>query len=377
MTKKLLTVTLIYCFFFAGNAFAFKQPNNKGQHTRTPVAMKDTLRTKWVTKLKKEKAITRRPYQFASPVIEDGMLYVGAASGYFYSIDLKKGKRLWDVKLDSGVYGEASGDNEYIYVADRKGVVYAIRKADGKIEWRTETNSEISSKPIVTGDTLYLSTTLKQVVAINRSGGGVKWQTQKIGSIPQMTIKGSSSPLLYNGRLYVGYADGMFYSYNALNGNIEWVKMLASRGADFVDVDTSPIIKDDTIFVSIAEGKTFALDPDNGNIIWSAQAGGSNDPYLAGDVLYASGLSKMSALDPSSGAVLWERTLDEPEISSPVVQGDKVVFMSTVDKIYILNRNTGDITYKRFLGKGCFGKPLLFEDTIYILGNSSALFSLR
>jgi len=347
------------------------------QGNYVPRAIKEAVRIKWVTKLKKEKLITRRPYQFTSPVVDGDVIYIGAASGFFYAIDAKKGGKIWTTKLKSGVYADASVDDTYVYAVDREGTVYAIRKGTGKIEWQTGLETEISSTPIVTGDTIFVASTLKQVFAIDKNGGGKRWQTQKIGSLPPMTIKGASSPLLYNGGIYVGYADGMFFCYNASNGNIVWTKLLADRGSDFMDIDSAPVVLNGTMYVSTVEGKTIALNPSTGDIIWTASVGGPNDIIIDEGVLYAAGNEKLSAVDPLSGKILWEQKFDVPEISSPAVMGELLMLASTNGKLYVVDKKTGETKYERFLGKGSFGRPVVAKNNIYILGNTSRFFCLK
>lgn len=336
-----------------------------------------TLHTKWVTKLKKEKLITRRPYQFSTPVFSDSKIYVGTSSGYFYAIDSEKGLKDWRIKLAGGVYSEPAVEGNNIYAADRKGIVYSIAKDSGKIEWQVETGAEISSKPIVTEDTLYFATMLRQIVALSKNGTGKKWQTTKTGTLPQMTIKGSSSPLLYNGNIYVGYADGMIMCYKASDGNPIWARQLSRRESMFVDVDTSPLIDNGVIYISSSDGRTYALNPLNGETIWEINKGGPND--LANDLnyIYISGNGRLSAVKKDSGILVWEQDFQEPEISAPVLKDGYIAVASTKDKIYVVSAESGDIKFKRFLGKGCFGKPIIIENMLYILTNSSRLFALQ
>ena len=370
-SSKIIAVTILLFSMFTSSAYGYVSSPYK------PHAIKDAVRIKWVTKLKKEKLITRKPYQFTSPVVDGDVLYIGAASGYFYAVDAVRGGKIWSIKLKSGVYADAAVDGGYVYAADRKGIVYAIRKDTGAIEWQSDAGAEISATPLIVGDTIIVATTLKQVMAIDKNGGGKKWQTQKIGSLPPMTIKGASSPILYNGNIYVGYADGMFFCYSSADGGIVWTKLLSDRGADFMDIDSAPIVKDGVLFVATAEGKTIALNPSSGEEIWTASAGGANDLVMDDNIIYSAGNSKLAALEANSGIVVWEQKFDAPEISSPVVRDDCLILLSTTGKLYVVNKKTGEVQYSRFLGKGSYGRPVVHENNIYVLSNKSRLFCLK
>ncbi|MBI2342531.1 MAG: PQQ-binding-like beta-propeller repeat protein, partial [Deltaproteobacteria bacterium] len=139
---------------------------------------------------------------------------------------------------------------------------------NGQIEWQIETGEEISSKPAVDNDVIYVATTQKHIVALDKFGRGKKWQTSKVGSLQQITIKGSSSPLMYNGNIYVGYADGTFNCFKASNGELVWSKQLSDRASQFVDVDSTPLILDGVIYVASMDGKTHAISPADVSVIW-------------------------------------------------------------------------------------------------------------
>ncbi len=341
------------------------------------LALQPPLHVKWTTKLKKENIFRRRPYQLASPMIDNGVLYVGSAKGIFYALKLENGHKIWNTKLIDGIYGEATADGDELYVADRKGNVYCLNKATGKIEWQVDTGVEISSKPIVTEDTVYFSTALKQIVALNKIGTGIKWQTTRVGTLPSMTIKGTSSPVLYNGNIYVGYGDGMFYCYNASDGSVVWSKQLSNKSSQFIDVDSTPLIIDGIIYVASVSGKTFALGASDGRSVWLADKGGANAVATDGDHIFTTGNGVLASLDKASGVQRWERNLNELEISQPVYKDGVIFVASTTDKIYIVDSGTGEIKYKRFLGKGTFGKPILEGSVLYILSNSSHVFALQ
>jgi outer membrane protein assembly factor BamB len=338
---------------------------------------KPPVRLKWVTKLKKEKVVTKRPYQFASPVMAENVIYVGAASGFFYALSPKTGFKIWHTKLKGGVYSEPYVDADSIYVADRKGIVYALNKKDGHIEWQIETGEEISSKPAVDGDVIYVATTQKQIMALDKYGRGKKWQTSKVGSLPQMTIKSSSSPAIYNGSIYVGYADGTFNCYKASDGELVWSKQLSDRASQFIDIDGAPLILDGIIYISSMDGKTHAVNPMDGSIIWQADRGGPNDVVTDGEKLYIVGGGRLAAADLKNGNILWEQDFHEIETSSPAVKDGFLSLISTKEKLYIVDSQTGEIKYKRYLGKGSFGKPIVSGDILYILTNSSSVFALQ
>ncbi len=336
------------------------------------------IRQKWVTKLKKEKFITPRPYQYSTPAITEDVVYVGTMRGEVYALQAKSGKKLWDTRLSSSIYAEPVVNGTSVYVADRKGTLYALEKTTGKIEWQVDTMAEISARPLIADDTIYVTTVLKQLFAIDKLGRGRKWQTSKFGHLPKMTIKGSSSPVIYNGRIYVGYSDGTFICYGAEDGGVIWAKQLSDKNARFTDISGTPLIVNDVIYISSVDGQAFALDPKDGVVIWSTDRGGPNDVAYEDGRLFISGGGTVSALDAASGALVWEQKLvDQVETSPPAVKDGVVVVVSTKDKIFALDAKTGEIKLNRYLGRGTFGHPVIVDKTLYIFTNSSHMHAFR
>lgn len=336
------------------------------------------LRQKWSTKLKKEKLITRRPYQYSTPAVTGEAIYAGTISGYMYGLNERTGKKLWETKLSSSVYSDPVVDETSVYVADAKGMVYALEKGTGKISWQVDAGAEVNSGPTLYGDTLYVVTAMKQLVAIDKQGRGKQWQTAKFGHIPKMTVKGSSAPVVYEGKMFVGYSDGTLVCYSPADGDIIWGKQLADKNARFTDIDSNPLIVNGVMYVSAMDGSTFALQPSDGSIIWSLDAGGANDLTYNDGLLYMSANGVIRAIEPSTGGVVWEKKLENQiETSSVAVKDGLAVVISTTDKLFVLDAKTGEVKFQRFLGRGSFGMPLIIDNMLYILTNSAHVHVFR
>ena len=332
---------------------------------------------KWVTKLKKEKVLTTKPYQFTSPIVDYDRIFVGAASGYIYCLNRKDGHKVWFTKLDGGVYGDPVVSGAYVYIGDRKGNVYSINKLDGKTFWETNIGGEISSKPIVTDDKVYFVTALGQLVALNKESGARLWHTIKDTILPSMTIKGSSDPVLYNGYIYVGLADGSLVKFSSADGNKIWEKQLSNKRANFVDADASPVIADDVIYISSVDGKTFALKVSDGGEIWRIEKGGANDVAVEGDRIYLSVGGVVTCASRQTGITIWETSTGDVEISTPAVKDNVVAVASTDSRLYSIDKTTGELKYKRYIRKGSFGDPIIVDDMLYVLSNTSRLFAFE
>ena len=51
-----------------------------------------------ISRLKKSSFWNKRPFQFSTPLVEDGKLFVGCDAGVFYAFRVPREKRLWKFK---------------------------------------------------------------------------------------------------------------------------------------------------------------------------------------------------------------------------------------------------------------------------------------
>jgi outer membrane protein assembly factor BamB len=112
-----------------------------------------------------------------------------------------------------------------------------------------------------------------------------------------------------------------------------------------------------------------------GEILWGVPAGGANDLLYHDGVLYASGAGMLAAIDPATGSKFWEQNLDTPGISSPAGGKGYIAVVSTQDKLYLVDQYNGDIVFERYVRRGSFGDPFILGDELFVVANTSRLFS--
>ena len=135
----------------------------------------------------------------ATPVISNGVTYVGSYDGNLYAIDLNTGELVWtyetgaavlepNLQIDLGITGSAAVVNDVVYVGDAAAVVHAIDAASGEAIWTStvddQENASIWSSPVVWNDRVYVgvASIAKEegfrgsVVALDAASGEVVWQ---------------------------------------------------------------------------------------------------------------------------------------------------------------------------------------------------------
>jgi len=149
-----------------------------------------------------------------------------------------------------------------------------------------------------------------------------------------------SSPVVYEGVVYIGARSGSVYAINAETGELIWDYSTDDW------VDATPAVSSAAVFVPSRDGNLYALDRNTGNILWQKNLGApsvSSPLYFEGAVYVGMGMpaNKIIALNASSGQVLWEYKIDQPLDGAPSSDGNKIYFGANDGRIYALDRNTG------------------------------------
>ena len=76
-----------------------------------------------------------------TPIIENGVLYIGSFQGNLVSIDIFTGSIIWSKPMS--VISHLSVDSSYLYVSDNSGSIYALDKYDGSVIWKQSMSEQI------------------------------------------------------------------------------------------------------------------------------------------------------------------------------------------------------------------------------------------
>lgn len=335
------------------------------------------VNVKWVSQLKGGLSEGKRNLNFSTPLVAGEKVYAGNDSGFFYCNDLVKGKKLWRIKLEGAVLSKPSFDGGVVFVGDGKGQVYSINADSGLVNWHAYIGEELMTTPAIDENNVYVSTENNSVVAIDRASGSIKWTAKRQQPFSSLAIKGHSSPIIIDDKIYVGDTDGVVVVYNKGTGQKVATWPVATGRGQFTDIDTTLLRDNGLVLFSSMEGGLYAVDYKSGDEKWSLPIGTPNNLVYDGGNLYVSVGGKVVALGIDKGDKLWESTVDESELSEPVAGKNFIAVASTANKIYLLDKTNGKIVYSRYIGGGAFGSPVIAGDRLLILSNSNQLYAFK
>jgi outer membrane protein assembly factor BamB len=191
--------------------------------------------------------------------------------------------------------------NGMVYVGDWLGKVYALDELTGKIRWSFKTGGEVKGAVALSGTRLYVGSYDGHVYCLDARTGKLIWR----GSA-QPTFMGHdrfySTPAVAYGRVYIGGTDGKVYSFGARTGKLRW-----SHGTGGY-VYASPAIWNGLVLIGSYSGTFYALDAATGDVRWKFRANGSisgSATVIHGVVYFATLQRRTYALAAGSGKLRW------------------------------------------------------------------------
>lgn len=318
--------------------------------------------------------------EYSNAALYENTLIFGSRSGGLASLYPISNQVRWVLPIPNGVESEIAVFGDTIYFGGGDGFLYSVQAETGRVNWRYEVRTPMISRPTVHQGRLFITTAADTVSAFDANTGKWLWHYRRRSS-QAATIRGSSSPLVYQNQLLVGLSDGFLVSLSVADGKLIWEKKL-HEGRKFTDIDAQPILKGGVVYVPSYDGALYAITPQSGNIIWKFDAGGGKSiSYEDGKIFLPSSDGSIYVLSSESGKVLWKFELDGGVPTRIVSTDQYLVFGSTYQYLYALDKKTGKLVYRYNVGykSGFSGSPIYdpIKKRIYILSGAGNLYAFK
>lgn len=228
-------------------------------------------------------------YHGSSPVIEDGVVYVGGGDGF----------------------------------------VYALREADGTVLWQAQTGGRIRSTPAVGGEAVVVGSADGRVYAFARGDGRVLWETPLDGASLDASAWGFDRTLVQGlliggGRAFVGSRDGGLYALRLEDGVIEWRhRDVADSTAWVVGPPALSVDGDALLFGRTGSASVYRVQAATGAELWrlGVRGGVYGSPLRSGDeTVVADAGGWLTAVD-RSGKPVWSLRVGSGIFGGPAPAG--------------------------------------------------------
>lgn len=332
------------------------------------------------------------------PVIAEGKLFAGDASGRITALDAESGTEIWSVRLrvanryDQMSFGSGLAyDSGRIYAHSGYNFFVALDAETGAEIWRTETLVPFHGAPTVVDGRIFVTSDDNELLALDTATGAVLWTYQ--GIVETARLLTGPSPTVLGDIVVAPFASGEIVALRVQNGNPVWSDSLTRAGgltamSEINDVAGSPVIMDGTVYAMSHSGTLVAIELRTGERVWTQPAGGLHTPWVAGDFLYViTNEAELVCLNRNSGVVHWMTQLDlfqNPNRrknriawAGPVLAGGRVFLASSRGDAVVVNAYDGEIIRQYGLGAPVFVAPVIANETIYVVTDDARVIALR
>jgi outer membrane protein assembly factor BamB len=230
----------------------------------------------------------------SSPLVHDGLVWVGDWNGRVACYSGTTGKLVWSFQADGKVKDGLALSGDRVYFGTYGSKVYALNAHTGKLVWEANAQSRFGgsgnfySTPAVAYDRVYIGATDGKVYSFGASTGELRWSQSTGGYV-------YASPAVWRRRVYAGSYSGSFFCFDAATGNVLW--KFDAHGP----ISGSATIVAGRVYFSTLKGQTYALDAKTGRQVWSFPDGKYSPVVADAKRLYLVGYTRVYGLDERRG----------------------------------------------------------------------------
>lgn len=292
-------------------------------------------------------------YVRLAPVVAEDKIYAADANGTVRQLDLASGASNWKVTLDKPINAGVTLAGERLLLVTRDGVLHSLSAADGSEQWQARLTSEAISPAAVDGSRAFVHTVDGRVSAFDLTDGRQAWSYES--AMPVLTVRGTSTPLVLDELVVVGFASGKVVALDKVLGIPRWDVRLASPDGRselerLVDIDGHPVWNEGRIYAASYHGKVAAIRY-SGEVQWQEEGSSYTSPELAlGNLYLTLDDDRIQAYDAQGGTKVWQQdALQGRRLSQVVAHGSYLVVADDQGYLYVLNQVNGELVDSKLL----------------------------
>ncbi|HLO90556.1 MAG TPA: PQQ-binding-like beta-propeller repeat protein [Lentimicrobium sp.] len=307
---------------------------------------------------------------FSSPVVYDGVLFIGSNDKCMYALNALTSELLWKFEANGRIKSSPAVDETTVYFGAFDSTLYAVDRRTGLEKWHFRTRSEgfhrainlfglntgnirqidpwdfYFSSPVIDGNRLYVGSGDSSIYCFDKNLGTKLWEYKTRGVV-------HSSPAIGNGMVYCGSWDSKMYAFDALSGKIKWEYQAGIDTAYncFVGFQASPVLYDGVLYCGSRDAAMYALDANSGKLIWRTYDPGMSwfpsSVAVRGDYLYtgSSDARKFYCFNRKNGYIEYYKNTWSYTFSSPALTDNAAYIGSANGRIYCFELSSGNLNW--------------------------------
>ncbi|MBE9568565.1 MAG: outer membrane protein assembly factor BamB [Proteobacteria bacterium] len=295
-------------------------------------------------------------YVFLQPLILQKIAVAVSRDGIMQIINLGTGDYDHEIELNATISAGIGGNEDIWLVATRDAYVIAIDARKRRQLWKTRVSSEVLARPVIYQGAVIIRSIDGKIASLDIKSGKIRWQYQR--AIPDLTLRGTSEPVIARDRIFAGLADGRLIALSPENGDVVWdVALTVPSGRSeiqrLVDIDGDAELYGRVLYAASFQGRVAAIDVDRGQFLWARDFSTHTGIIVDDKVLYSSDENgHIWALDRMNGATIWKQEkLAHRSLTRPTIIGDYLAVGDFEGYVHLLSRYDGHFIARYQLGQ--------------------------
>lgn len=313
----------------------------------------------------------------ATPVVLDGVIYLGDAEGTLHAISLATGKPVWQKTFEeTGFISPAAISGDSIYIVDLDGIVLALNRTDGAEHWRYDSKNEVFAGPIVYEGKLLITTEAGICLALAIESGEVLWEFAIDAPL-------RCAATVVSGHAMLAGCDSKLHAIDLNTGKkVGEVELGSQTGCTAAMRDGNAYFgTEEGSFLAVETGLAInANDVTKPSIAWTYRderrgqgirtAAAVNDQQ----VVYSSQGKAIYCLDREAGEPQWHATVRSRLEASPIIVGNQVVVSTSRGRIQLLSLVDGERNWEYDAGGSFLASPIAVEGKLLVANTNGTLY---
>lgn len=214
-------------------------------------------------------------------------LFFSDITGNVVSINSETGIENWSSKLNFLASGTAAGFG-IVIVSDIEGNVIALNQNDGSQLWTSNVKGEVLTKAAIDAKIVVVKTGSGGLIGLEKETGNIQWSYRS--KLPLLTVRGNSSPVIVEDRIYASFDNGRLAVFEIDSGFPVWDGAISyvsgvSELENLIDSDSDPVVDGGLVYTTNYQGNLNIFDVAQKRSVWSYETSSFYSPIITRGML--------------------------------------------------------------------------------------------
>lgn len=317
------------------------------------------------------------------PAYAQGLIWAADHKGRVFAVDARSGDQVRRFDLDMQLSAGPSVYDNRVLLGTLDGQILVVDMRSGNIDWRAQLSSEILAPPLLSDGIIVVRCIDGRVFGLDAGTGRREWVYDR--SVPLLTLRGNSAPVVRGGQVFIGHDDGSVTALGLEDGGLLWEQRVGTPEGRtqldrLADIDGPMAIVGLDLYSASQHGRMASVALDSGRLLWVKEVGSDSGVSVSRTRLALSDTGdRVYLLDRRSGSTEWSNEqLLRRGLTRPVLHGDYVAVADQEGYIHWLDAETGRFAARERASKDApMSAPVVVDDTLYLLDVDGRLSAWR